>query len=271
MVQTLFERRELKFVVSAAQRRALTAALGERLAPDPYGDKRGRYPTVDLYFDSPDFELYWERWRGLPSRRKLRLRVYGDRATAAEPASFLEIKHSLNGRVAKRRVKLAVPEALAVCRGADPAGPLSRGAQRVVAEIHTFVQSQGLVPACIVRCDRQAFVGSGEEADLRVTFDENIGWRARDLLPRPGDRDIDGLLVGSDPCVLEVKVDMAVPAWLIDLLNREQCLLRSHSKFGGAIAASGLVRLVQPAAPAPILAIDRARLPHRPLETAWTP
>ena len=84
MVQTLFERLELKFVISAAQRRALVAVLGERLQPDAYGDATGHYPTVDLYFDSPGFELYWERWRGLPSRRKLRLRVYGQGALTAE-------------------------------------------------------------------------------------------------------------------------------------------------------------------------------------------
>jgi hypothetical protein len=270
MVQTLFERLELKFVINAAQRRALVAVLGERLAPDPYGGATGSYPTVDLYFDSPGFELYWERWRGLPSRRKLRLRVYGDRAAGAEPASFLEIKHSLAGRVAKRRVRLTVAEALALCQGADPTVALDRSASKVVAEIQTFVRSHGLVPACIIRCERQAFVGHGDEADLRVTFDQNVGWRVRDLLPRPGDDDVDGQLLGTDPCVLEVKVDSAVPAWLTALVTREQCQLRSHSKFGGAMAASGLVRPPQPAT-TPRLAIDRARVPHRSLETAWTP
>jgi hypothetical protein len=267
MPQTLFERMELKFVVSRAQREALTDEIARHLAPDPFGDANGAYPTVDLYYDSPDHELYWQRWRDWTSRRKLRLRVYGGGATAAAPSAFLEIKHSLDGRICKRRVALEAGEALAVAAGAPPPAGLPRGGQRLVEEIQTFVRSYALTPMAVVRCERQAFVGRDEEADLRVTFDQNVGWRRRDLVPRPDDRDMDGTVLGDDPCVLEVKVDLTTPRWLVELITREGCVMSSHSKYGAAIAAS----LGAPSA-APRRAASRRERRKRPasLEAAWT-
>jgi hypothetical protein len=273
MIRTLFERRELKFVVSAAQRAAVEAELERRLAPDPYGDETGRYPTVDLYFDSPGLDAYWERWRGQPSRRKLRLRVYGGAASSAPPAAFLEIKHSLDGRICKRRVALSVPEALAVCRGEPPPERFGRGDRSVVAEVQAWVRSAELAPVCMLRCERRALVGEGSEADLRVTFDENVAWRARDLLPRPDDRDMDGQILGRDPVVLEVKVDTAVPTWLSELLTRERCLLQGHSKYSGAVVAAGLLDRPAAAARPPRRRRGKRRRSAAAtvgLEAAWT-
>jgi hypothetical protein len=152
-----------------------------------------------------------------------------------------------------------------------PTRPSSRSAARLAAEVQTYVGEQGLRPSLLVRCERQAFVGRGEWADLRVTFDENIGWRADDLTLRPRDRRMAGLVLGTDPCVLEIKVDAAVPRWLADAVAELALVPRSHSKYSAGLDAAGLVRPPAPAGPARrAVPGERPRLPRVALETVWT-
>ena len=84
---------ELKYILSHAERDALLGSFPGRVLPDTLGGPSGHYPVVSLYYDSADRKCYWEAWRGVPSRRKLRLRLYGTKDGAIPAATFLEIKH----------------------------------------------------------------------------------------------------------------------------------------------------------------------------------
>lgn len=253
-----FDRIELKYLVDAAQRRAITEGL-RGCTPDVHGDPEGRYPITSAYYDGPDFHVYWDRERGIPSRRKLRLRIYGDSATAGAPASFLEIKHKYGRRIAKRRVALSIEDGLQVGRGLEAGIALGTADRAVVEEARRMVAAQSLAPTCCIRYERQAFQGSEPNADLRVTFDDHLGCRSHDLVPRPDDTDYPTPLLPDGLSVLEIKVDVSAPKWLADLVAAAGCVKRPMSKYSWAVVALGLVEHAGDAPPPITASISAAR------------
>ncbi len=237
-----FDRIELKYLVDDAQRRAITEGLRD-CVPDAHGDARGCYPITSAYYDGPDLAIYWDRERGVPSRRKIRVRVYGDSGTAGRPASFLEIKHKYGRRISKRRVELTVSDGLRVGRGLETTAELSAAGRLIVQEAQGLVKANQLRPTCCVRYIRQAFQGSAPNADLRVTFDDTVGCRAYDLIPKADDTDYPVPILSDGLSILEIKVDVSAPKWLADLIASVGCVQRPMSKYSWAVEALGLVQL----------------------------
>lgn len=236
------DRFELKFVVGRAQREFLVTHLGPHLRADENaGEGAAAYPIVSLYYDNLHRDCYWEKARGVASRRKLRVRVYGSLDGKVTPASFVEVKHKCDGRGVKRRVKLPLDSALRVAAGESVDAPLSTAEWRVIGEVHRFVQERDLRPACCLRFLREAFAGRGENADLRITFDSQIGYRMDRLSPLPDDRDFQQSLLPDGASVLEVKVTGSVPYWLSRLIAQCGCILQSHSKYSHALEAGDAV------------------------------
>ena len=85
------QRFEFKFLITARQRDEAIHHFNGALRPDTNGGS-GCYPIVSLYYDTPDRRCYWEAWRGMPSRRKLRVRVYGTTDGGIPPTAFVEVK-----------------------------------------------------------------------------------------------------------------------------------------------------------------------------------
>lgn len=226
---------ELKYLITLGERDALLAELGGELRPDEVGG--GFYPVVTLYYDSPGLDVYWEHWRGLPFRRKLRVRTYGTADGAIAPATFVEIKRKDGPWGAKRRLRLPLAVALAVAGGdAAAAGPLARADRATAEEAAGMVAARALRPRCLMRYDRRAFARGEGEGALRLTFDTGLLARERELEPRPDVRDFDRAVVAGDRCVLEVKGRGAVPLDVARLLSRQGLQPRGFSKYAEAAA-----------------------------------
>ena len=111
-----FERRELKYRITDAQRAALEAAFGARMVPDEHGEST----ICNIYYDTADYRLIRASLEKPAYKEKLRLRSYG----VTEPGGevFLELKKKYKGIVYKRRITL--PE--------DAAGEFIAGRARSV-------------------------------------------------------------------------------------------------------------------------------------------
>ncbi len=241
----LAARFELKYLIRLGQRDALLRELAGELRPDSVGG--GRYPVVTLYYDSPGFDIYWEHWRGVPFRRKLRVRTYGTGDGAIAPATFVEIKRKDGPWGAKRRLRLPLPQALAVAGGdAGAAGPLDRADRATAGEAAEMAMSLGLRPRCLMRYDREAFArGEGEDA-LRLTFDRDLMRREHDLVPRPDEPGFAQPVVDPGLCVMEVKGHGAVPLEIARLLARHGLQPRRFSKYAAAVAPRAHLPLLTP-------------------------
>ncbi len=93
-----FERRELKYRITDAQRAALEAAFDARTVPDEHGEST----ICNIYYDTADYRLIRASLEKPAYREKLRLRSYG----VTEPGGevFLELKKKYNGIAYKRRI-----------------------------------------------------------------------------------------------------------------------------------------------------------------------
>jgi hypothetical protein len=187
MAQTVFERIEKKYLLTAEQYAALAPRLAARMQPDAYG----RYTIGNIYYDTPDYALIRASLAGPVYKEKLRLRCYG--TPCADSTVFLELKKKYRGVVYKRRASMplaAAEEYLA--GGAAPALPRPEpaapsGAQppaadpaQILREMDYFLSFYHPEAKVCLSYDRTAFF-CPEEPELRVTFDENIRWRTWDM------------------------------------------------------------------------------------------
>jgi hypothetical protein len=232
-----FDRFEMKFVITSAQRAAIMPRLRERMRADENALENACYPIVSVYYDNRERDCYWEKERGLPSRRKMRVRIYGSLDGRLAPATFVEIKQKCDGRGVKRRLCVPLDEAYWISAGNAPRIPVSVTEQRLVDEIDQLVKVRGFQPCLTMRYDREAYADNRGESDLRVTFDAGIGYRFHDYRPQPDDRSFADGLLPDGHCVMEVKVTGAVPYWLTRMVGEAGCILQSHSKYNNALEA----------------------------------
>jgi len=227
---------EHKILIDDARRAELLARFADRLLPDTAGSTDGRYPVVSLYCDTPDRRCHWEAWRGVPSRRKLRVRIYGTRDGTIPDATFVEVKHRDGKAGAKRRVRLPLAEALALVGGEAVMGP-DPADERILAEVRALVSQDGYAPACVIRYDRAAYRYCDEAGveQLRVTFDQRIVARFDRLSPAVDDDGCDLAVLPRDQAVMEVKGSTSVPYELAAYLGSAGLHPRPFSKYSASI------------------------------------
>jgi SPX domain protein involved in polyphosphate accumulation len=227
-----FNRYELKYLLPSALRDALLPEIRERMQPDPEAGTSGMYRITSLYYDTTDLACYRAKLEGVKYRRKLRIRRYG--VGGSNVPVMVEIKQRINRTVQKRRARMALKDALALCSG-TPAFTRSDSLDReVVEEVQFLVRTLGLVPACLVGYERRPFVGGAYDPGLRITFDEVL-WGA----PPDGALDVPERRRSLMPpgwLVLEVKANDRVPLWCSNLLARHGCQLSRYSKYCVTVA-----------------------------------
>jgi SPX domain protein involved in polyphosphate accumulation len=228
-----FDRYELKYLLPIEQVDWIVEDLGEMTVPDPYGGLRG-YPLVSLYYDSPGMDFFWAKVEGIKLRRKLRIRIYPADPIEETTHGMVEIKQRINRTVQKRRLKLSLEEAEALCRGERPDDELCDEDRQVAFEVHCMAAAMRLRPTCITAYHRKAFIGGLYEPGLRVTFDTDVRYRTHALTVN--EQSVNHLLLPPDWAVMEVKCNNSVPDWVTSLLARHGCSLRRISKYCAGIA-----------------------------------
>jgi hypothetical protein len=131
---------------------------------------------------------------------------------------------------------------LAIAAGGGAVEGLSHGELRTVEEVHRLVREEAFQPACMICYQRRAYAlpltALGESAGLeplRITFDEGVGARFRDLLPEPGDSRSEIPLLEPGHWLMELKGSRAVPFAFARLLARLGIQSRSFSKYRSAV------------------------------------
>lgn len=231
---------EHKYILPLTERDALLARFTGRFLPDTLGAATGRYPVVSLCCDTSDRRCYWDAWRGIPSRRKLRLRLYGTQDGTIPAATFLEIKHRDGSEGAKRRILLPLSEALTLVNGGKTDAGAAADA-RVLAEASLLVGQDAFRPACVIRYDRHAyrFVDAAGHEQLRITFDHGIRVRFDNLTPCAEDASCALPVLEDGLCLMEVKGATAVPYDFAAHLSAREIFPRSFSKYSESVRLHG--------------------------------
>lgn len=170
-VQTVFQRYEMKYLLTQAQREAVLRALEPHMALDPYG----RTVIRNLYLDTESYRLIRRSIEKPVYKEKMRIRCYGP----AHPDSpvFVELKKKYKKVFYKRRLSLPEREAMdwVLGRRACPAGT------QISEEVDYFLRYYvPLRPVAFLSYAREAYFAK-DGSDFRVTFDDTILCRQDDL------------------------------------------------------------------------------------------
>lgn len=227
MIQTTFERREVKYLLTSRQYEDLVCEMKQHMVSDAWGDSCVR----NVYYDTPSHLLARRSAEHPQYKEKLRIRSYS-RASDTDDV-FVEIKKKFDGIVYKRRVVLPYYTARLLCDGFDCDDT------QIGREIHTFTQRYArLYPAMFVAYDRCAYYGSDDDT-FRMTFDRNIRCRWDDVTLCGDDSGVS--LISPDSVLLEVKCAGAMPRWLSAFLCEHGIYKTSFSKYCKAVAVQSVV------------------------------
>lgn len=217
----VFRRKEVKYLVTDAQRLALEQVLQKHMVPDEHRESL----VCNVYYDTLDSRLIRRSLEKPVYKEKLRLRSYG--SVTDDQMVFLELKKKYKGVVYKRRIVLPHRQARAALQGELPLPDSQIG-----REIDYFCRFyQDLRPAMYLSYERVAYVGA-EDSLLRVTLDRNVRYRTQslELTQAPGGE----ALLETGQSLMEIKTPGAIPLWLVEELTRLKLYKISFSKYGTA-------------------------------------
>ena len=220
--KTVFNRYELKYMLTEEQKARLLSYMSQYTVPDKYKNSTIR----NVYFDTESYRLIRRSMEKPKYKEKLRIRSY--EKALDDSTVFVEIKKKYDHVVYKRRLYMTENDAMQwICNGKQPAERSQIG-----DEIDYFISFyKSLHPTVFLSYDREAFVSVLAD-DLRITFDTDI--RARlsglSLSCDPGG----ALLLPEGRVLMEIKTAGAIPLWLCRFLSEERLYKTSFSKYGTA-------------------------------------
>lgn len=229
-IQT-FERREIKFLLSAEQYEALQEVLVHYMNPDPYCVDGKTYGIYNVYYDTANDDLIRQSIEKPYYKEKIRLRSYTSPA-GPEDRVFLEIKKKIGGIVNKRRVTMTLQEAEEYIKnGTYPADNGKYIQRQVLRELDILLERYPVTAKQYISYERAAYFGKDDKS-FRLTFDRNITARRYDValdLESYGEQ-----LIPENARLMEVKISNSMPMWLAEQLAALKIYKISFSKYGRA-------------------------------------
>lgn len=220
--QNVFQRYELKYMLTKAQKERILNVMQPYMELDKYG----RTTIRNIYYDTDSYLLVRRSIEKPAYKEKLRIRSY--RQVGAEDAVFVELKKKYKDVVYKRRVSLPESEAM---KWVGREHHCNMDTQ-ISEEIDYFLDYyKTLHPTVFLSYEREAFY-SRDGSDFRVTFDDTILCRQEDMSL---ESEAYGMPILPEGCVLmEIKCSGGIPLWMTHVLSEEHVYKTSFSKYGTA-------------------------------------
>ena len=203
-------RHELKFFISEMQYHILSRQLDHVLARDPNGDENNEYHIRSLYFDTVFNDAYFDKIDGVRDRNKYRIRIYN----LSDRVIKLECKTKVGSLISKR--SLSIPRDLCdQIIACDPEG-LEKTPYGLLSDVYREMTCGLLRPVVLVDYDRTVFVHP--LGNTRITLDRFV--RSAPYKTELFDPALCTLpVLPEGQCVLEVKYDKIIPAFLPRMLE----------------------------------------------------
>lgn len=226
MAIEVFNRTEIKYLLTNEDKEALLSIIGNYMDSDPYNKDGKTYSICNLYLDTSADELIVKSLEKPVFKEKIRLRSYG--TVALTDTVYLESKKKFDSVVNKRRTPVVLQDAYKYF--ADGTLPVNaKTNHQVLREIDYIMNFYDLQPKVFISYDRLAFFEKGN-SDFRLTIDTNIQTRRTDLgleIPPSGNQ-----LLPPDTWLMEAKAYKAFPLWFVKFLSGRKIYSTSFSKYG---------------------------------------
>lgn len=219
--QAIFQRYELKYLLTLEQKAWITQIMAPHMALDKYG----RTVIRNIYFDTDDYRLIRHSIEKPAYKEKLRIRSY--RKAKPDSSVFVELKKKYDGIVYKRRLSMGEQSAMDwFKRGSGAPGC------QIGREIDYFRQYyDSLHPTVFLSYEREAYYSRNGD-DFRVTFDDHILCRQENMTL---ESDVYGTpLLDENFVLMELKTSGGIPLWMSHALSQAHIYKTSFSKYGTA-------------------------------------
>lgn len=217
--QSIFKRYEKKYLLNNIQYKNFKKDLNNYMNEDDYN----LHTICNLYFDTDNYELIRRSIEKPIYKEKLRVRSYG--IPKENDTVFFELKKKYLKEVFKRRISMPHKDFINYIENKIK----PNASQQILSEIEYFIKLYNPYPRVFIAYDRLALYGK-DNSKVRVTFDSNIRFRTNNLSLSYGDNGTQLLKKGEK--IMEIKVEGAMPLWLVNLLNKHNILPTSYSKYG---------------------------------------
>ncbi len=192
----------------------------------------GQYTVRSIYYDTPKFECYKEKYDGVKNRNKYRIRGYDK--CSKESIAFLEIKHKNTNCISKSRAPVNYSNvAKSLYSDFIDDYVISFSGNGVeLKDAHKFLyyyHIKKLNPAVLVIYDREAFWGKFD-ASLRLTFDKNLRSIIYPTLDQLYNEDKIKRTM-TNHFILEVKFYGRLPLWIKAIISKHSLDRRALSKY----------------------------------------
>ena len=226
MAIEVFNRREIKYLISDEDKEALLNIIYNYMDSDAYNKDGKPYSICNIYLDTTADELIRKSLEKPAFKEKIRLRSYG--TVTLTDKVFLESKKKYDSVVNKRRTTFTLQDAYKYFE----TGMISENQvmnRQVMHEIDYIMNFYKLQPRVFISYDRLAFFEKNN-SDFRLTIDTNIQTRREDLRldsPAYGDQ-----LLPEGKWLMEAKAFKSFPLWFVHFLSERKIFSTSFSKYG---------------------------------------
>lgn len=226
MAIEVFNRREIKYLISDEDKNALLNIISDYMDADLYNKDGKPYTICNIYLDTKADELIRKSLEKPAFKEKIRLRSYGQAALTDKV--YLESKKKYDSVVNKRRTTFTLEDAYKYFEsGIITDSPIMN--HQVMREIDYIMNFYKLEPRVFISYDRLAFFEKNN-SDFRLTIDRNIQTRREDLRldsPIYGDQ-----LLPEGKWLMEAKAFKSFPLWFVHFLSERKIFSTSFSKYG---------------------------------------
>lgn len=219
--QSVFERKETKYLITYEQWNKLLIELRPYMELDQYG----KHLITNIYYDTPSWYLIRHSMSKPLYKEKVRLRSYG--VPTKKDSVYVEIKKKFDGIVYKRRTKMQLKHAERFLTHQNELEFVSNNQKvREFESVLSFYPD--LEPAMYLSYKRLAYCGKSDN-DIRITFDQEILYRTEDLSLSSGS--YGEAILPKNHLLMEIKICEAMPVWLARILSNQQVYPTKFSKY----------------------------------------
>lgn len=224
MAISSFKRVEEKYIITEEEKNILLESIEKNMDIDSYCKGGVPYKIENIYFDTRNNDLISNSISKPVYKQKLRARKY-----SGMNYCFLEIKKKSDGVVGKRRLSISFDELNDwIYQNISPKRE-NKVDNIIIGEIDYLLNVYKVEPKVYISYERMGYFDRNN-LDFRITFDNMIHTRRRDLFFDNDDYDLD--LLPKDKCIMEIKSTSNFPLWLVNELSRLKIYPQSFSKYG---------------------------------------
>lgn len=237
---------EYKYIVPIERLPELRTLISSFMVLDSHMDmgEPAGYTVRSIYFDTFQYDDYYEKISGLKIRKKIRIRGYNGQNH--KNIVFLEVKRKDERQVNKNRapIKYKNLKDLLITGDTEKYIMTIKGFKKAIENSRQFlfhIYKKSLRPVILVIYEREAFYGTFDNS-FRITFDKNL----RSMI-HP---DLQNLyqeyhIKYSIPnhFVLEVKFFEIFPSWLRPVIASLNLKLQAFSKYTTCIDEHNIVNI----------------------------